>query len=54
MAINIKEISQSALSELHQVTDWIENRTVQESENIEQRNNEIKQWNDEKTRGDEI
>jgi hypothetical protein len=47
MTINYKDISQLAVSKLCRVADWMENRIVQQSENIARRN-------DEKTRGDKI
>jgi hypothetical protein len=47
MAINHEDISQSTVSELHQVADWMESRTAQQSGNIIRRN-------DKKTRGDGI
>jgi hypothetical protein len=48
MAINHEDISQFlTLSQLRPVTDWMESRTAQQSENIVRRN-------DEKTRGNKI
>jgi hypothetical protein len=46
MAINFEEINQATSNELRRIAEWVEDRTAQESESIERRDNQ-------KTRGDE-